>query len=73
MKNIGKILQKSICWLTILVVFGFAGGCAKKLLPPDVDGSGGSSLSADGMNGSKGSEPLKTTMAHPKITGLVVV
>jgi peptidoglycan-associated lipoprotein len=56
MKNIGKILQKSICWLTILVVFGFAGGCAKKLLPPDVDGSGGSSLSADGsssgMNGS---------------------
>jgi len=58
MKNIGKILQKSICWLSILVVLGFAGGCAKKLLPPDVDGSGGSNLSADassGMNGSNGS------------------
>jgi peptidoglycan-associated lipoprotein len=50
MKNIGKILQKSICWLSILVVFGFAGGCAKKLLPPDIDGSGGSNLSADGSN-----------------------
>ena len=50
MKKFGKNLQKSICWLTILVVFGFAGGCAKKLLPPDVDGSGGSNLSASGSN-----------------------
>ena len=63
MKNMGKVLQKTICWLSILVILGFAGGCAKKLLPPDIDGSGGSNLSADGsnsgMNGSNGSGNFK--------------
>ena len=46
MINTGKFLRGLICWLSVLLAFGFAGGCAKKLLPPEIDGSAKTDLSS---------------------------
>ncbi len=53
MINTGKFLRGSIYWLSVLLAFGFAGGCAKKLLPPEIDSSADTSLSAGGAGSFK--------------------
>ena len=69
MINIGKFLRVLIYSMSVLLAFGFAGGCAKKLLPPEIDGSAGANLSADSSGGSGSSGNFKDFDGPSRLDG----